>query len=258
MMPIYYEMGTPVHAVNMLDFADKTVLIVGGSSGIGNGIAHTFREAGAEVHVTGTRADAAAYDGVEGSELAGLQYRQLDAGDAAAVAAFTPGFAKLDVLILAQGTVLYRRQEFEPPHFERVVDVNLNSVMACGARFHAMLKASGGSVIVISSISGYKGALGNPAYAASKAGAISLTRSLGVAWASDGIRVNGIAPGLVATKLTKVTTDSPQRLEATLKRVPLGRIGQPVDMANVALFLASPLAAYVTGHTIPVDGGLSA
>ena len=87
-------------------------------------------------------------------------------------------------------------------------------------------------------------------------GAMGLTRTLGEAWAVDGIRVNGIAPGLVATKMTKVTTDNPKRLEASLQGIPLGRLGTPADMAGVALFLASPLSAYVVGQTIPVDGGL--
>jgi len=83
-----------------------------------------------------------------------------------------------------------------------------------------------------------------------------LTRTLGEAWAPDGIRVNGIAPGLVDTKLTKITTENPERLRGALSGIPLGRLGTPTDMAGVALFLASPLAAYVVGQTIPVDGGL--
>src|SRR5690606_12393862 len=93
-------------------------------------------------------------------------------------------------------------------------------------------------------------------YNASKTGAVGLTRTLGEAWAREGIRVNGIAPGFVATKMTKVTTDNPERLENAISRIPVGRMGTPADMAGVALFLASPLAAYVVGQTIPVDGGL--
>ena len=93
--------------------------------------------------------------------------------------------------------------------------------------------------------------------AASKAGAISLTKTLGQAWARDGIRVNGLAPGLVDTKLTKVTTDHPERRAGALAAIPVGRMGTPQDMAGAALFLASPLAAYVCGHTLIVDGGLS-
>ena len=83
-----------------------------------------------------------------------------------------------------------------------------------------------------------------------------MTRTLGEAWARDGIRVNGIAPGLVATKLTRITTEHPERLEATLKKIPLRRLGTPEEMAGAALFLASPLASYVLGQTLLVDGGL--
>jgi 3-oxoacyl-[acyl-carrier protein] reductase len=90
-----------------------------------------------------------------------------------------------------------------------------------------------------------------------KAGAVSLTKTLGQAFAAQGIRVNGIAPGLVDTKLTKVTTDHPERLEGALASIPLRRLGTPADMAGAALFLASPLAAYITGQTIVVDGGLT-
>lgn len=97
---------------------------------------------------------------------------------------------------------------------------------------------------------------GNPAYNASKTGAFGLTRTLGEAWARDGIRVNGIAPGLVETKLTRITTEHPKRLEGALRAIPLGRLGTPQDMANVALFLASPMASYMLGQTLLVDGGM--
>ena len=110
---------------------------------------------------------------------------------------------------------------------------------------------------VVSSVAGFKANIGNPAYSASKAGAVSLVKTLGAAWARDGIRVNGIAPGLVPTKITTVTTEHPQRLEGALARIPLRRLGTPEDMAGAALFLASSLSAYVTGHTLVVDGGLT-
>ena len=242
--------------MNDLDFGGKTVLVVGGASGIGNGIAHAFRTRGAVVHVWGTRASVAEYRADEGSDLSGLHYAQLDVADFAAVAAYMPPFETLDVLVLCQGTVLYKRQEFDMPGFEHVIDVNLHSVMACATRFRAMLAASKGALITVSSVAGYGANVGNPAYAASKAGAISLTRTLGAAWAKDGIRVNGIAPGLVDTKLTKVTTDHPQRLQKALAQIPVQRLGTPAEMAGAALFLASPLAAYVCGQTLRVDGGL--
>ena len=91
----------------------------------------------------------------------------------------------------------------------------------------------------------------------SKPAAAAPARTLGQAWARDGIRVNGLAPGLVDTKLTKVTTENPKRMEGALRAIPVGRAGEPSDMAGAAIFLASPLAAYVCGHTLIVDGGLS-
>lgn len=239
-----------------LDFSGKTVLVVGGSSGIGNAIARAFLRKGATVHVWGTRATPADYADSPDSQLDGLHYAQVDVGDFDAVQRWQPPFAQLDVLVQCQGIVLYRRQEFEPEGFQKVIDVNLNSLMVVAGKFHPLLKASQGSMIIVSSTAAFHATRGNPAYNASKAGALGLTRTLGDAWAPDGIRVNGIAPGLVATKMTKVTTEHPQRLEATLQTIPLKRLGRTDEMAGVALFLASPLASYVVGQTIPVDGGL--
>ena len=212
---------------------------------------------GAAVHVWGTRADPAEYDPAEGSDLTGLGYACVDVGDPDAIAAAPLPFAGLDVLVLCQGVVVYRRGEFERAGWDKVMAVNLDSLMHCASKFRDQLAAARGSVIIVSSVAGFKANIGNPAYAASKAGAVSLTKTLGQAWASLGIRVNGLAPGLVDTKLTKVTTDNPDRLAASLARIPDGRLGTPDDMAGTAIFLASPLASYVTGHTVIVDGGLS-
>lgn len=242
---------------NDTDFTGKHVLVVGGSSGIGNGIAHGFRERGAEVHVWGTRANAADYDPADGSDLSGLGYSCVDVSDPDAIEGAAMPFDTLDVLVLCQGTVVYKRGEFERPGWDHVMAVNLDSLMHISRKFKPQLLDSKGSVIIVSSISGLKANIGNPAYAASKAGAISLTKTLGQAWGPEGIRVNGLAPGLVDTKLTKVTTQSPERLAGALANIPQRRMGLPVDMAGAAIFLASPLASYVTGHTLIVDGGLS-
>lgn len=239
---------------NPLDFSGKTVLVVGGSSGIGNGIAQGFRRHGAQVHVWGTRASAADYRAEEGSDLQGLQYARVDVGDFAAVAA-APAPDPLDVLVLCQGTVAYGRKEFEMDTFQRIIDVNLNSLMACALKFRDALAARKGSLITISSVGGLRATRGNPAYAASKAGAIHLTATLAQAWANKGIRVNGVAPGLVDTKLTKVTISNDERLRARLDGIPANRLGTPDDMAGACLYLASPLADYVYGQTISVDGG---
>jgi 3-oxoacyl-[acyl-carrier protein] reductase len=242
--------------MNELDFSGKQALVIGGSSGIGNGIAQAYRARGATVHVCGTRATAADYAGTEGSDLDGLDYAQLDVSDPRAIEKFNPHFNRLDILVLAQGAVIYSRGEFAMDGFRKVLEVNLMSLMACAGKFHAMLAQSKGALIIVSSTAAYHATKGNPAYNASKTGAVGLTRTLAQAWAEDGIRVNGIAPGLVDTKMTKVTTANPKRREGAIARIPLQRLGTPRDMAGAALFLASPLSAYITGHTLVVDGGL--
>ncbi|MFT0878284.1 SDR family oxidoreductase [Rhodopseudomonas sp. G2_2311] len=242
--------------MNDLDFSGQQVLVVGGSSGIGNGIAQAFRTRGAKVCVTGTRAAPSDYSAEDGSHFDGLTYVQLDVGKAQAVDAFAPPIERLDVLVLAQGAVIYRRGEFEMDGFRHVMEVNLMSLMACAEKFHAQLKASSGKLIIVSSTAAFHATKGNPAYNASKTGAYGLTRTLAQAWAEDGIRVNGIAPGLVDTKMTKVTTDNPKRLAGAIEGIPMKRLGTPEDMAGAALFLASPLSAYVLGQTLVVDGGL--
>lgn len=239
------------------DFTGKRVLVVGGTSGIGNGIAHSFRSRGAQVEVWGTRASAEDYSASDGSDLTGLNYRQVDVGSPEAIAEAELSLDGLDVLVLSQGIVAYQKAEFERPGWDKVMAVNLDSLIHCSEKFRAALSETQGSIIIISSVSGIRANIGNPAYAASKAGAISLTKTLGQAYARDGIRVNGVAPGLVETKLTKVTTDDPGRLKGALRSIPLRRVGQPSEIAGGVLFLASPLASYVCGQTIFVDGGMT-
>lgn len=242
--------------MNVLDFQGKTALVVGGSSGIGNGIAHAFRAAGAEVHVWGTRAAASDYAEEPGSDLTGLHYSRVDLSDPAQIAAWEPPFERLDVLVLSQGIVMYKKAEFDVANFRKVVEVNLVSVMGCASKFESMLAAAQGALIIVSSTAAFHATVGNPAYNASKTGAYGLTKTLGQAWAPKGVRVNGIAPGFVATKLTRNMTEHPDRAADALQTIPVGRFGTPDEMGQVALFLASPMASYVIGQTLIVDGGL--
>lgn len=241
--------------LNALDFSGRTALVVGGSSGIGNGIARALLRQGATVHIWGTRACAEDYCNEPSSDLSGMQYQQCNVADVTAVTELQPLFASLDILVLCQGLVRYERKEFDPATFREVTEVNLNSLMTCANKFYPLLKRSGGSLVIISSLAGFAARFGNPAYAASKAGAISLTKSLAQAWAADGIRVNGVAPGLVPSKLTRVTFADPRRSDKALRGIPAGRFGTADDIAGSVLFLASPLASYVFGQTITVDGG---
>ena len=240
-----------------LDFSNKRVLVVGGSSGIGNGIARSFLKRGAKVAVWGTRASASEYDPAEGSDLSGLSYAQVDVGNPDAIFDAAFPFESLDILVLSQGIVAYKKAEFERDGWDRVMSVNIDSLIHCCEKFKPKLAATNGSIIIISSVSGLQANIGNPAYAASKAGAISLTKTLGQAYARDGIRVNGIAPGLVETKLTKVTTQNPERMESVLRSIPQRRSGTPEEIAGGTLFLASPLASYICGQTIVIDGGMT-
>ena len=238
------------------DFTGRNALVVGGSSGIGNGIARALAARGARVQVWGTRPSAADYTGVEGSDLSGLGYACVDLAIPGAVdAAPTP--ERLDILVLAQGTVLYERREFAMDGFRKVMEVNLMSVMACAQKFRDALAAAKGSMIILGSVASFRSTVGNPAYSASKSGVLGLTRTLGQAWAPLGIRVNGIAPGFVETKLTEVTTQHPKRRAAALATIPAGRFGTVDDMAAIAMFLASPASAYIVGQMLIADGGMT-
>jgi 3-oxoacyl-[acyl-carrier protein] reductase len=154
-------------ALRVFDFSGKRVLVVGGSSGIGNGIAQSFRRCGADVWVWGTRASANDYSRAEGSDLTGLSYSCLDVADAKNIESYVAPFAELDVLVQSQGTVMYAQREFEMSSFQRVMDINLNSVMACAVKFRLLLARSHGSIVNVSSVAAYRATMANPAYSAS-------------------------------------------------------------------------------------------
>jgi 3-oxoacyl-[acyl-carrier protein] reductase len=236
-------------------FAGKTVLVTGGSTGIGNAAARRFLAEGARVIVTGTRGMAADYAGTDG-DLAGMEYHRLDQGDLAAVAAFDPGVAQLHALVVSGAKVAYKRAEFIPETFADVLATNLTGPMALAMKFRTAL--AGGSIIFVGSVASFKGTIGQPAYSASKGGLLTLTRTLAQALGGEGIRVNLVAPGLVRSKMTAITWEHPDRLAATERQVPLGRIGEPDDIAGPILFLASDAARYVSGTSLVIDGGLSA
>jgi len=237
---------------DLLDFTGKTVVVTGGSTGIGNGIARTFRDHGAKLIVTASR-ERAAYD----TDMDGMDYHQVDIADDDAMRAFAAKVPTLDVLVNSVGTVVYKRKEFQMPTFRHVVDVNLNGVMHACVLFHDKLLASKGNIVNIASVASFRPTRGNPAYSASKGGLALLTKSLADAWGPEGIRVNGLAPGFVATKITAVSYDNPEINEGIINTTPLRRWGTPEEMGQVALFLASDMASFMTGHTIPVDGGQS-
>ena len=235
-----------------IDFSGAHVVVTGGSNGIGNAMARAFRDCGAAVTATGTRARES-YD----SDLDGMDYAALDLGDDAAIADFAAAIDKLDVLVNCAGMVAYRGREFEAETFRKVMDVNLTAIPQLGGVLRPKLAEGPGSMINVTSLTAFFSSRGNPAYGASKAAVVQLTKTLAVAWARDGIRVNAIAPGWVKTKMTEVSWGNEAIDEAIMARTPLCRWAEPEDMAGPALFLASDLARYVTGETMLVDGGFS-
>ncbi len=223
--------------------SSPTALITGAAGGIGSALMYAFRRAGYQT----IGVDRVAGDGVEA----------LDISDTAAVTLFAGKLETLSVLVNAAG-VLRLREEYDPAVFAWVVDINLIGAMRMSVACRSALAAAKGSIVNIASMHAIFGAPLSPGYAASKAGIVQLTKSLAVAWAEDGIRVNAIAPGWIETPMTVPARSDAARNRAVLDRTPLGRWGTPDDIVGPTLFLASDAARFVTGAVLPVDGGYSA
>lgn len=233
-------------------YAGKTVVITGGTSGIGQGIGRAFADAGAIVHATGaTQAEVEA----GASSEPRLRYTQLNVRNADQVTAYAGAFEHIDVLVNCAGVNL-RAAEHTVEGFETVLDINLNGSMRTAYAFRDKLAASGGGAILnIGSLFSFFGAPHAPGYAASKHAVAGLTKSLAAAFAADGIRVNALAPGWIETAMTAVPRANEARNAELMGRTPMGRWGTPADLAPAALFLCSPLAGYITGAILPIDGG---
>jgi NAD(P)-dependent dehydrogenase (short-subunit alcohol dehydrogenase family) len=234
-------------------YTGKRVLVTGGTSGIGAGIARGFIEAGANVTVVGVNeAEIAAIASDPVLKTANAQL--LDVRDIGAVKALVNSLDDLDVVVNCAG-VIRRGDELDPSVFESVVDINLNGTMRVCATARPLLAQSKGAIVNLASMLSFFGGGLVPGYAASKGGIAQLTKSLAIAYASDGIRVNAIAPGWIATPLTSALQNTPERSEAILGRTPLGRWGQPSDLLGGVLYLCSPAASFVTGAVLVIDGG---
>ena len=233
------------------DFLDAHVLVVGASrAGIGAAIGRGFQDAGAKVTITGAEVEPAPEDKRR------FHYTQLDVTDLDAVHALAAATPRLDILVNC-AAITSRGQEMAPDYFERVVNVNLHGTFRTAQAFHPHLKAQRGTLINIASMYAQFGSPQNPAYGASKAAVVQLTKSLAIAWAGDGIRVNAVAPGFIVTEQSAKSRNDPKHVAAVNLRTPMGRWGQPADIAAPVLFLASSAAGFMTGACLAIDGGYS-
>lgn len=237
------------------DFTGTTVLITGGTSGIGHATAVLFRDAGAEVTITGTKPDAGEYD----TDLSGMAYHQLQITDPDSVDALARSFTLLDVLFNNAGANFPGGlDESKPDGFDASVALNLTGPYRLTAGRYKALKAStvpaGASVVNLASMSALRAVPLVPGYGAAKAAVICVTRNLAVKWAGDGIRVNAVAPGLIDTPMTAPMHAVRELVDAELAHIPLRRFGSVGEVAPTVAFLCTEQSGYTSGAVFVVDG----
>jgi 3-oxoacyl-[acyl-carrier protein] reductase len=240
------------------DFTGATVLVTGGTSGIGHATATLLRDCGAYVTITGTKPSTGAYD----VDLDGMAYRQFSVTDSVQADELAASFSALDILINNAGANFPGGlDESTVEGFTASVDVNLLAPFRLTTALREALKSSraagGASVVMLASMAAMRAVPMVPGYGAAKAGVLSLTRNLAVQWAGDGIRVNAVVPGVTATRMTAPMDYVPEVKQEQLDHIPLDRFASPAEIAAPILFLCSENASYCTGAALVVDGGYS-
>jgi 3-oxoacyl-[acyl-carrier protein] reductase len=246
-----------------LQLENQVAVVTGGNAGIGKAIALKFAAQGAKVAVFGTNAENGTAVVEEIKKImpgAQAQFFNVDVSNTVlvedAMKLVLEVFGSIDILVNNAGVTVDRLlMKMQEEDWDRVLNVNLKSCYnTCRSVIRFMMKAKKGKIINVSSVVGLIGNPGQTNYAASKAGMIGFTKALAKEVASRNICVNCIAPGFIKTSMTDKLSES--QIEDLLKGIPLGRMGDPEDIANVASFLAGPLSNYITGQVITVDGGM--
>jgi NAD(P)-dependent dehydrogenase (short-subunit alcohol dehydrogenase family) len=229
----------------------KTALVTGGTRGIGEGVSRALAAEGWTVIAGGVSQDE--IDAFAPQK--GITPVLLDVTDDASVAAALARCDRLDAVVNCAGIIMREGKEFTVEGFRRTIEVNLVGTMRVCLAAKPKLLESKGSVVNTASMLSFFGSPFVPGYSASKGGVAQLTKSLAAAWGPEGIRVNAVAPGWIATELTRPLTENPERSKPIVDRTPMGRWGDPSDVAGAVLMLLSDNAKFVTGTVLPVDGG---
>lgn len=249
--------------MQLFDLSGKTAIVTGGNGGIGYGIAHGLAEAGANLVIAGRNEDknqeALASLREAGYPCISVQCDVNDASDIeGCVDAALAEFKGVHILVNNAGiSGGGAPEQIEEEVWDAVLDTNLKSVMRFSQAVHPHMKRDGGKIINIGSMYSLFGSSLVSPYSASKGGVIQLTKSLAVAWAKDGIQVNAILPGWITTEMTAPVADNKPFYDLILARTAQGRFGEPSEMAGAGVFLASAASDFVTGISLPVDGGYS-
>ena len=238
----------------------KKALVTGSSKGIGASIAQALAQAGADIVLVGRTKDS-----IEATKSAIINIGRkveivlcdVSSADAIKEAFSDIAALKVDILVNNAGSISRAPAvEAQMDEWNRIIETNLNSVFqisqACG---RAMIAQGAGTIINIASLLSFQGGINVPAYTASKHGVAGVTKALANEWGSRGVTVNAIAPGYISTDNTAALRADPDRNASILARIPIGRWGNPEDIASVAVFLASPAARYINGEVLTVDGG---